>query len=155
RTGVGLPLLASLMRTWTVSMTAPLAVLRPGAVEQGLVGVDGPGEQLGAGDPAGGAAAFQVRLQDREAVVSRGDRGGDDLGPAAVALAGQAAVLLAGAPVLDVEVGGVGPGRHPALPGVVAAEDEVGGVVGRPESGAGHRRKEVGEALRRVAIDAV
>ena len=159
RTGVGLPVAASLTRTWTVSMAVARAghlVLRPGAVEDGLERRDRLREQFRPGDAAGRAAAEQVRLQRGEAVVAARHGVGDHLGDAALPLAGQAAVLLAGDPVLDVEVG-----RHvlrllPALPRVVAAEDVVGRVVDRPE-GVGCRTaaNRSTHAVRRVAVDAV
>src|SRR6266511_5722162 len=131
RHGVGWPVAASLTRTCTVCM-ARLLVLRPGLVQNTPEGIGRLGEQVRPGDAARRPAAEQVRLQRGEAIVLPRHRLGDDLGDAALALAGDAAVLLAGRPVLDVEVDRPLLRLLPAVPRVVAAEDVIRWVVRRP-----------------------
>src|SRR5262249_17875270 len=83
------------------------------------------------------------------------DRVGDDRGDLPLALAGEAPVLLSRGPILDVEMGRVGLTNLPALHRVVAAEDKVGRVERRLQGLAPHRVEQVGQPLRRVAVDAV
>src|SRR5262249_14312064 len=107
------------------------------------------------GDAAGRASAQEVRLHGGEAVVTHRDGIGHHVGDAALALARDAAVRLAARPVLDVEMRGVGLGRAPAFQWVVAAEDEVRRIVRRLERRTLNLREQIGDALRRVAVDAV
>ena len=121
-------------------------VLSTRAVEDALEGGDGLREQLRPGDAAGRAAAEQVRLQRGEAVVGLRYLG-DHLRDAPLPLAGQAAVLFAGDPVLDVEVGRPRLRHLPALPRIVAAEDVVGRVVDRPQVRTVDRLQQIDDAL--------
>src|SRR5262249_9084433 len=110
---------------------------RPDALQNVAVRLDGFREELDAGVPAGRAAAEQVRLQRREAVVAAVNRVGHDALDLPVALAGEGPVLFTTLPVLDVQVHDVVLGRLPALPRIVAAEDEVRRVIRGAEAGRG------------------
>src|SRR5262249_22567208 len=80
---------------------------------------------------------------------------GDDLRDAPLSLAGQAAVLLSGDPVLDVEMPRPSFRHLPALPRIVTTEDVVGRIVYRPEVRTVDRLHQIDHALRIVAVDVV
>jgi len=98
-------------------------------------------------------------LKGRETFVLHGDRFRHYFGDAALAVAGQAAVLRPVHPVLDVKMDGPLPGELPAFPGIKASMDIVGRVVHRAEV-ANVRLFQNGphqvlDALRLISVDAV
>src|SRR5262245_57858205 len=82
-------------------------------------------EQLRARHAARRPTPEQVRFQRRESVVTAFDRVIQYLGDSSMALTGEAAMLFALDPILDVKMHDAGFRLFPALDWVVAAENEV------------------------------
>ncbi len=64
-------------------------------------------------------------------------------------------MVLAGDPILDVEMDGPGLGLLPAFPRIETAEDKVGRVVGGPQVFVVDRGQDIDDAFRGIAVDAV
>src|SRR5436190_985966 len=100
-----------------------------------------------------------MRLHSGEALVAAFVDVGDRFGNAALALAGNRAVLRPLLPVLDMEVDDPVARFEPTFHRIVAAENEVRGIIGGADNIRSERlpqmTQQIGDALGRVAINAM